>query len=348
MMSEHNTTLKTTSQAGHTHTVGLILGVFAVLLGLVFLTLRDALQPAVVWVADTLIWPNDPETWRYVKLYDLMQPTGYGLAAFGAGLVAASIALPSQVSTVAAFLTDVGRAFRQIFIVEDEHSRRQVDTTSVLLVALTVVVPVLAYLLQGQNWYIAEDGVSEWLTFFSYVVSSGLMAYSVYRLWPEKRWWAMVVLAGVGILSFVFAGEEISWGQRYLGYETPEALADENVQFEFNLHNLEIFLQNDKIEFSLLFFSMIAVVVFISGLLAMLDTYTGRFPSGLKIILPPPAVIFPMVVVFVYAVFSGPLYRQLLPDTPSMLQETHELLTALVILIYSITVFRRLRLREYS
>ena len=35
-------------------------------------------------------------------------------------------------------------------------------------------------------------------------------------------------------------GEEISWGQRVFGFETPEALKEVNEQDEFNLHNLTI------------------------------------------------------------------------------------------------------------
>ena len=43
-------------------------------------------------------------------------------------------------------------------------------------------------------------------------------------------------------LLFLFgAGEEISWGQRLLGIEVPEAIRDRNVQGELNIHNLEVF-----------------------------------------------------------------------------------------------------------
>lgn len=43
-------------------------------------------------------------------------------------------------------------------------------------------------------------------------------------------------------LFFIFvAGEEISWGQRILGFETPEAVMAENLQGETTLHNLKPF-----------------------------------------------------------------------------------------------------------
>jgi len=54
---------------------------------------------------------------------------------------------------------------------------------------------------------------------------------------PARRY----VFLGLGLLFFVSLGEEISWGQRLLGYNTPEAIAARNVQGEFNFHNLEFF-----------------------------------------------------------------------------------------------------------
>ena len=43
---------------------------------------------------------------------------------------------------------------------------------------------------------------------------------------------------GLGIVFLVGFGEEISWGQRILGIETPESLEGINDQGETNLHNL--------------------------------------------------------------------------------------------------------------
>lgn len=44
----------------------------------------------------------------------------------------------------------------------------------------------------------------------------------------------------LAIVFFFGFGEEISWGQRIIGWETPEELLDSNNQDETNLHNLEI------------------------------------------------------------------------------------------------------------
>jgi hypothetical protein len=60
---------------------------------------------------------------------------------------------------------------------------------------------------------------------------------------PSKRIFFLLL----GLLFFVLLGEEISWGQRIFGFETPESIEARNVQDEFNIHNLEIFhLKNEQ------------------------------------------------------------------------------------------------------
>lgn len=49
----------------------------------------------------------------------------------------------------------------------------------------------------------------------------------------RNPWLLLLALA-----ALVAAGEEISWGQRLLGFETPAWLAEKNVQDEFNFHNV--------------------------------------------------------------------------------------------------------------
>lgn len=78
-----------------------------------------------------------------------------------------------------------------------------------------------------------EDGAIEWLTMFFYLIAAGLFFFMGRKPGFERIWYW-----GFGLLFFVIAGEEISWGQRVFGVATPEALQDANVQQEMNLHNL--------------------------------------------------------------------------------------------------------------
>jgi hypothetical protein len=47
----------------------------------------------------------------------------------------------------------------------------------------------------------------------------------------------------LAVLMFVCCGEEASWGQHLIGFETPEIVAGLNAQDETNIHNLWIFHQ---------------------------------------------------------------------------------------------------------
>ena len=65
-----------------------------------------------------------------------------------------------------------------------------------------------------------------------------LLSASILFLISAKKNIFMYLLA----LLFLFgAGEEISWGQRILGFEPPAAIKEVNVQSEFNIHNLPVF-----------------------------------------------------------------------------------------------------------
>ncbi len=50
--------------------------------------------------------------------------------------------------------------------------------------------------------------------------------------------WRLVQVVGLGAFFFVAFGEEASWGQHWLGFDTPEELKQINAQQETNLHNL--------------------------------------------------------------------------------------------------------------
>lgn len=76
-----------------------------------------------------------------------------------------------------------------------------------------------------------EDHVFENLTVVFFFLTSILFALSFRR--TRNVFYLLLALA-----FFVGAGEEMSWGQRLLGFATPEALRAVNVQQEFNLHNL--------------------------------------------------------------------------------------------------------------
>lgn len=81
-----------------------------------------------------------------------------------------------------------------------------------------------------------EDRLVEWLTFMFFLMSSVVTFYMIkYRNGTSRD---LVYLIVMGSFLLVCAGEEISWGQRILGFETPLPISEINDQKEFNLHNI--------------------------------------------------------------------------------------------------------------
>lgn len=83
-----------------------------------------------------------------------------------------------------------------------------------------------------------EDGLFETLTALSFL---GAVYFFFRSYWITKNlYFALLV-----VIFFFGAGEEISWGQRYFGFDTPAAVKERNIQKEFNLHNIDIFHPQD-------------------------------------------------------------------------------------------------------
>ena len=97
---------------------------------------------------------------------------------------------------------------------------------------------------------VQEDGYFEMvgaLGFFAASVAFVVMySRSRHADNPETGTWvkrlAYLLLA---VVFLFFAGEEISWGQRFLGIETPEAIREINSQDELSVHNLTVFQTED-------------------------------------------------------------------------------------------------------
>ena len=123
-----------------------------------------------------------------------------------------------------------------------ETQQRRVISVSSLVALVGLVIGGL-YLRYGNDIFSyevlveinREDGVLEGLSAVILLVASAVALLVAYRVG-----WSAVGLfhAFLGLLFFAMCGEEISWGQRFIGFETPESLEGLNVQNEVNLHNM--------------------------------------------------------------------------------------------------------------
>ncbi len=111
-------------------------------------------------------------------------------------------------------------------------------TILTIVAALTVL---LALDPTAYHAIIVEDGPVEWgsalLLFFA-----SFCALQWMRCTARGGSWRRIeplAAAGFVALFFLMAMEEISWFQRVIGFDTPEAVAERNWQGEFNLHNFQ-------------------------------------------------------------------------------------------------------------
>ncbi len=75
-------------------------------------------------------------------------------------------------------------------------------------------------------------------------IAFALAAWRVPSLRNSAKKWAPAMTICWAMLAFVCMGEEISWGQRIFNFSTPEVVKEDNVQGEFNLHNMA-FMDDD-------------------------------------------------------------------------------------------------------
>ncbi len=101
----------------------------------------------------------------------------------------------------------------------------------------------------GVDAVMGEDHVVEYLGALGLFAASVLFFLGFLRVRQSPISWVKKAFLLVLALVFFFGGgEEISWGQRILGLETPEGLRESNVQGELNFHNLEVLGVNLEIE----------------------------------------------------------------------------------------------------
>ena len=178
-----------------------------------------------------------------------------------------------------------------------DHARPRPGLAAIIAANLLIsAVLVYAVVLQGSNadfYYqsVQEDEYVEWATFWAFLIASGVLLFVAGRhrkISGGIPWF----LVAVGLFCFVFAMEEISWGQRQIGYRPPDYFLEHNFQQEFNFHNI--------IETSARKLTVTAIVIgygVLLPLMALVRTVRRRL-RGVGVTTPP----WPLVPSFVAAV----------------------------------------------
>lgn len=122
--------------------------------------------------------------------------------------------------------------------VENARYRPKFSDTSIfikLLLVISLLLVVMKNVFHDLEMIYKEDGLLENFTALLSVIAAGIFFYlsRKYNQLIQK-----IFLIAFGAFMLFFAMEEISWGQRIFGWETPEVLSEVNVQNESNLHNI--------------------------------------------------------------------------------------------------------------
>lgn len=151
------------------------------------------------------------------------------------------------------------------------------------VVAGAAVLAVVAVSSRAFSALALEDGVVENLTAALLLVAAAVLGGRAVGARRRQARSAAALFAVAALACVVLGMEEISWGQRILGFGTPEALSEANTQGEANLHNVA----TDKLE--IVFYSITCLWFVAAGLVR--HQLRTRDEHPLAAALPPLAVL---------------------------------------------------------
>jgi hypothetical protein len=147
--------------------------------------------------------------------------------------------------------------------------------------------------------YLEEDGLVEWLTVAGLLAGFFLCINRFIKLLRIRSWWFLTVNIVLGLLLFIAAGEEISWGQRILGIKSSEYFLKHNAQGETNIHNLVVNgVKINKLVFSTILIAMLGVYLVILPLLYRFNDAVKKYINNSGVPVPRLYQIISFLLVF--------------------------------------------------
>jgi len=117
------------------------------------------------------------------------------------------------------------------------------------------------------KWIESESGFIENATALILIPAAFFALGIALRLYRQLGPLYLVWFASVALVCIGFAGEEISWGQHWLGWSSPDYFVEHNRQGETNFHNLNI-------HFGRIVKSLLTLAIIIGGLVMPLRRTT--------------------------------------------------------------------------
>lgn len=147
--------------------------------------------------------------------------------------------------------------------------------------------------------YLGEDGIVEWLTVGGLLAGSLLCFNRFVAFFKTKNWWFLVVTFLLGLLLFIAAGEEISWGQRILGIQSSEYFLKNNAQGETNIHNLVVNgVKINKLVFSTLLIAVLGIYLVVIPIFYNTNKRVKKFMDHSGVPIPKPYQIISFILIF--------------------------------------------------
>ncbi len=174
-----------------------------------------------------------------------------------------------------------------------------------------------------------------------------VMAAMVVCLWLctrplPKDWGFLRAFLLIGAVACLYiGGEEMSWGQHWFGWDTPEAWGAINRQDETNLHNTAyVFNQLPQV--------ILEISIVISGIiLPLMNRFLGGFKHWfLQLITPPLMILGLPLIIFGLKGLSTLQKQKIGTDILLRPSETMELFEYMFILFYIVILARRIMLLE--
>ena len=107
-----------------------------------------------------------------------------------------------------------------------------------IMIAMGVVSAIFGK--EAYKLFTAEDGFAESLQVILYFLALIMALVFIRRQHRAGERLILLLYLGLSVAFIFIIGEEISWGQRIVGWTTPDALADINKQGETTLHNIHL------------------------------------------------------------------------------------------------------------
>ena len=226
------------------------------------------------------------------------------------------------------------------------------DIHKLVWLVLPVVVAVMPYIarmisLDTDRYIYSETGIIENITvifLFTAIIACLLFIFAKNRVqFSIFKIWMIIFLLG----AIYYAGEELSWGQHFFGWGTPEKWSEFNDQQETNLHNTAAIF--DQIPRTLL-----SLAALIGGvLIPVYRKFQNHIPNKESLFdwLLPTYVCIPAALLSLLVSWHEKIYELLEIQIPVVLDiragETKECLLALFMMMYALSIWYRNR-NEYG